>query len=108
MQTQHHYKPITFLVMFTMLLCVVFASSLKIATDVSNTSKKISTQQILEEEPNEKDTKTSKEVFQKQVSFSTLKSTTVILINPQILCSPINKATSHYLKVHTPPPDSFI
>lgn len=108
MQTQHNAKPSVLLVMITMVLCIVFASSLKVALDLTNTTKKVTSQQILEEEPNEKDCKIiSKEVYNKLNSFSeTIKLSKINIISNGDFYSVI-KITSPYLKVHTLPPDSF-
>jgi hypothetical protein len=107
MQAQHKAKPITLLVMFTMVLCIVLASSLKVASDLANTAKKITTQQILEEEPNEKDCKISKEVYNKYNSSPEATEMNKISILSSNAFHSILKITSPYLKVHTPPPDFY-
>ncbi|ANW94887.1 hypothetical protein AXE80_00630 [Wenyingzhuangia fucanilytica] len=108
MQTQYKAKPITLLVMFTMVLCIVFASSLKVATDLGKTAKKVTSQQLLEEEPNEKEIKVGKEVFTKYHFSQDFAE--VNFINPSLksVFKSLIKFSNPYLKVHTPPPDFFI
>ena len=54
MQIHNKNTPTNIIVMITMVFCIVFASSLKAAIDAIDITKKTTSQQLLEEEPNEK------------------------------------------------------
>ncbi|MGY5354995.1 hypothetical protein [Wenyingzhuangia sp. IMCC45467] len=108
MQTQYKDKPIVLLVIFTMVICIVFASSLKVATDLANMAKKNTSLQLLEEEPNEKDNKLCKEVYNKYNSFSESIEMNKINISSNAIFHSLLKLSSPYFKIHTPPPDFLI
>ena len=105
MQTQNKIKPINIVVMLTMVFFVVFASSFKTVFNSTETVKKNTSQQLLEEDFNEKDVKLEKEVYQVYYLFQDL-------LREYYTCNSLNvvfhsplKITSPYLKVRTPPPD---
>lgn len=108
MQTQRTTNPLHILVMLSMVFCVVFAPSLKSALDSVSLTKKVTTQQLLEEEANEKESKLGKEVYSKH-NFSLypqpINEHSILLSSK--FHSPL-KITKPYLKVHTPPPDHLL
>ncbi|NIJ44214.1 hypothetical protein FHR24_000653 [Wenyingzhuangia heitensis] len=109
MQTQQKYNLLNIMVMLCMVFSVVFAPSLKAAIDSIDMAKKTTSQQLLEEESHEKESKAGKEVYTKYSSFQDSSEENYNSIRLScIFYSPL-KITLPYLKVHTPPPDlSFL
>ncbi|NJB81564.1 hypothetical protein [Wenyingzhuangia aestuarii] len=105
MQTQQKTYVLNILVMLCMAVSVVFAPSLKAAIDSIDMAKKTSSQQLLEEESHEKESKIGKEVYNKynnSTDFNQENYTNTLL---HAVFHSLLKIISPYLKVHTPPPD---